>query len=265
MAVVQSGMDAAFSAYMETIPNLVTVDLDESPIAARGAIAEGLLDALDRNGARATFFASRAFAESRAGLTRQIVERGHEVACLTHERPAGAKPYCTTFCGDLESTRAAIEDATGTRVRGHRNAASAIDYESEWVYDVLVDRGFEYDSSRIPPRYVEFGYQPVPRSAHAVRRWGGTLIELPVSTAEMLTMRVRLGASSTIRGWPMPMWSAVVSRRRYYGESIVVHLRASELRPAALERVGRIVTRFGCTSVANALPELYRSAPIIES
>ena len=82
---------------------------------------------------------------------------------------------------------------TGVRVRGHRNATFAVDYRSEWAYDVLVDRGLEYDSSRVPPKYVEFGHQPVPKAAHAVRRWGGTLIEVPVSTADVFAMRVKTG------------------------------------------------------------------------
>jgi hypothetical protein len=253
---------------METIPNLVTVDLDEPRASGRSdieAITEGLLDALDRGNKRATFFVPRSVAEARAPLARRIVERGHEVGCLTNEQPSKAKPYCSSFCDELEATRAAIESATGTRVRGHRNAEFAVDYESEWTYDVLVDRGFEYDSSRIPPKFVEFGYQPVPRTAHAVRRWGGTLIEVPITTADLLAMRVRLGASGTLRGWPMPVWAAIVNDRRARGESVVLHVRASELRTATLGRVGRIVNQFDCTSVASALPELYRSAPIIES
>jgi hypothetical protein len=187
------------------------------------------------------------------------------VACLTNAAPAKAKPYCSDFCTELESSRDAIENATGTRVRGHRNYGFAVDYESEWAYDVLVDRGFEYDSSRVPPRRVEFGYQPVPRTAHAVRRWGGTLIEVPISTAEVLAMRVRLGGTGSIRSWPMPVWSAVVNDRRSRGESVVLHLRASELGPRALQRAGRIVSHFDCTSIASALPALYRSAPTIES
>lgn len=254
---------------MEKIPNLVTVDIDESRRSRSGAeieaITEGLLDVLDRGSARATFFVPREFAEKRVAVTRTISERGHEVACLTHAQPSKAKPYCSNFCRELEATRDAIESATGRRVRGHRNYSFAVDYESEWAYDVLVDRGLEYDSSRMPPRHVEFGYQPVPRTPHAVRRWGGTLIEIPISTVDVLSMPVRLGGSGTIRGWPMPLWSAVVDERRSRGEHVVLHLRASELRPKTLERAGRIVSRFDCTSVANALPELYRSAPIIES
>jgi peptidoglycan/xylan/chitin deacetylase (PgdA/CDA1 family) len=248
---------------MQSIPNLVTVDLDER--ADLAGITDGFMDALDRGARRATFFLSREVAEGKPQLARRIAERGHEVACLTKLQPATATPYCRRFCAELDATRDAIEDATGTRVRGHRNFAFAVDYQSEWAYDVLVERGFEYDSSRIPPRHVELCYQPIPRTAHAVRRWGGTLIEVPVTMASMLAMQVRLGAAGTLRAWPLPVWSAVVNDRRTRGESVVLHLRASELRPATLERAGRIVSRFDCTSVVTALPALYRSAPIIET
>ena len=267
---------------METTPNLVTVDLDESRDPSASAdlelVADGLLEALDRSKTRATFFVPRSFAESKPQLARRFAERGHEVACLTIQQPAKSKPYCPTFSGELDATRDAIEEATGVRVRGHRNAAFAVDYESEWAYDVLVDHGFEYDSSRIPPKYVDSRFQPVPRTVHAVRRWGGTLLEVPVSTADVLSMRVQLGTAGAIRGIPLPVWSALVEGRQARGEPLVMHLRASELLRSAgftrkattadrktMERVSRFVERFPFTSVANALPELLRAAPIIES
>lgn len=267
---------------MEPIPNLVTVDLDESrdPAAAElDAVADGLLEALERSKTRATFFAPRSFVQAHPQLARRVVDRGHELACLTTREPARIRPYCSSFADELDATRDAIEDVTGVRVRGHRNAAFAVDYESEWAYDVLVDHGFEYDSSRIPPKYVDSRFQPIPRTAHTVRRWGGMLLEIPVSTADVLSMRVQLGTTGTIRGIPLPVWSAVVEARQARGEPLVMHLRASELRRTArfalkpsspadrrtLERVSRMVGRFPFTSVADALPQLFRSAPIIET
>jgi hypothetical protein len=268
---------------METIQNLVTVDLDESRGRAAPAdleaVADGLLEALDRTKTSATFFVPRQFAESSPRIARRFAECGHEVACLTTHQPATAKPYSPRFLGELHAARDAIEEATGVRVRGHRNAAFAVDYESEWVYDVLVDHGFEYDSSRIPPKYVDSRFEPMPRTIHAVRRWAGTLLEIPMSTADLLSMRVQVGTTGTIRGIPLPVWSALVEGRQARGEPLVMHLRASELRRNArfsrkasatadrktMERVSRIVGRFPFTSVANALPRLLRSAPIIES
>jgi hypothetical protein len=266
---------------MSSIQNLVTVDLDATSgdgVSGATAITEGLLDALARSGTRATFFATRRIAETDPSLPRKISDRGHEVACLTTTRPAGLRPYSQDFIVELDATRSALEDATGVRVRGHRSARFAVDHASEWAYDVLVDRGFEYDSSRFPPKHVEFGYQPVPRTVHAVRRWAGTLVEVPVSTTDLLAMRMQVGTAATIRGIPLPIWAALVEARQSRGEALVMHLRASELRRQSifrktvapvdrrtLDRLSGIVERFPFTSVLNALPALMRSAPIIES
>jgi hypothetical protein len=275
-------MVAAFSGGMHTTPNLVTVDVD-TPRTARAsmdidATTNGLLDALDRAKTSATFFVPWAVAETNPALTRRIADKGHEVACLTLEQPAKAKPYCASFRGELERTRDAIEMATGRRVRGHRNAPFAVDYESEWAYDVLVDHGIEYDSSRIPPKYVDFEHQAVPRSAHIVRRWGGTLLEIPPSTADVFSVRMQMGTTANVRGLPLPLWGAMVERHQARGESLVMHLRVSDLARATLfqrgrsaadqktlARVARIVGRLAFTSVANALPALLRTAPMIES
>ncbi|MEO5568411.1 MAG: polysaccharide deacetylase family protein [Gemmatimonadaceae bacterium] len=268
---------------MSSQPNLVTIDLDASEDAASrsGAevIADGLLAAFDRSKTKATFFVPRSMAESHAALARRIAEAGHEVACLSNTPPARVRPYAAAFSDELQAARGAIEDATGVRVRGHRNAPFAVDRSSEWAYDVLVDQGFEYDSSRLPPRYSEPGFDPVPRHVHAVRRWGGTLLEIPVSTADVLSMRMQLGTTEMIRGIPLPVWRAFVEARRLRGEPLVMHLRASALRRQSmfgrtapfttdaktLDRVSGIVGQFPFTSVAKAFPELLRLAPVIES
>ena len=266
---------------MTSHQNLVTVDLDSPAGQSENvdAVATGLLDALGRTNTAATFFVPRSLAATRSDLARRINEAGHEVACLTTTEPAKAQPYAKEFTDELAATRAAIEDATGVRVRGHRNATFAVDYRSEWVYDVLVEQGFEYDSSRVPPKYVEVGYLPIPRTAHAVRRWGGTLLEVPVSTADVLAMRVRLGTTGSLRGMPLIVWKTLIESRQASGEPLVMHLRASEMRPQSLlgrgaaaradrrafDRMAGITGRFPFTSVAKALPDLLRSAPTIAS
>lgn len=268
---------------MSSQPNLVTIDLDASEDAASQSsaevVADGLLAALDRSKTKATFFVPRSIAESKAPLARRIAEAGHEVACLSNTRPARERPYAAAFSDELQTARGAIEDATGVRVRGHRNAPFAVDRSSEWAYDVLVDQGFEYDSSRLPARYPEPGFDPVPRHVHAVRRWNGTLLEIPVSTADVLSMRMQLGTTETIRGIPLPVWRALVESRQLRGEPLVMHLRASALRRQSmfgrtapftadaktLDRVSGIVGQFPFTSVVKAFPELLRLAPVIEN
>jgi peptidoglycan/xylan/chitin deacetylase (PgdA/CDA1 family) len=49
-----------------------------------------ILAALERHGARATFFLIGGRAERNPGLVREIVRRGHEVGCHTHTHPVGS-------------------------------------------------------------------------------------------------------------------------------------------------------------------------------
>src|ERR1041384_4640883 len=108
-----------FFRCMNVISNLVTVDLDESRASAVrvdiGTTVERLLASLASADARATFFAPRSLAERNGALVRRIVEAGHEVGGLTTTQPAKAKPYCPSFSSELETTRDAIESATGVR------------------------------------------------------------------------------------------------------------------------------------------------------
>jgi hypothetical protein len=261
--------------------NLVTIDLDTPAVRPDDVevVTNAVLDGLARSNTTATFFMPRALAEGNVALGRRIVGAGHEIACLTTNEPAKLTPYAASFIDEIMQGRAAIEDATGIRVRGHRNARLAVDHHSEWTYDVLVDHGFEYDSSRFPARYTEFGSVPVPRTIHAVRRWGGTLLEIPLSTADLLKMRLRLGTTGDLRTLPLAAWNALVSSRQLRDEPLMLHLRASELRASSafarrsrmtadrktVDRMAGLVGRFPFTSVKAALPDLLRSAPIMES
>jgi peptidoglycan/xylan/chitin deacetylase (PgdA/CDA1 family) len=274
---------------MTQVQHLVTVDLDDSD--ARSTAVPGeldsvvgpLLETLDRSATPATFFASRSVAASAPELLDRIAASGHEVAALTTTRPSCRVPYCADFREHLRSTKSTIEAVTGGRVRGHRVTGLGLSWASEWVYDMLVDEGFEYDSSRFPSRHTEYGYAPVPPRVHAIRRWGGTLVEIPATTADLLAIRLQVGTASAVRAMPLAIWRRLLEIRLADGEPVVLHLRpgdlrrtnrlsfypGSERRPAEdrrmLVRVAGILGASPFTSVANAFPALLRSAPVIES
>jgi peptidoglycan/xylan/chitin deacetylase (PgdA/CDA1 family) len=242
-----------------------------------------LLETLSTTSTQATFFAPCDAARSNADVLRRISSAGHEVACLTATTPSGRAPYCAEFRQHVRAARAAIENATGVRVRGHRASHFGVDSASEWAYDVLVDEGFEYDSSRFPTRRPAYGAAPVPPSVHAIRRWTGTLLEVPVTTADVFAMRFQVGTVASIRGLPLGVSRELVRAREALGEPAVIHLRRTEMverrvlsfgaglgatrggEARTLARVARLLESFHFTSVERALPGLLRSAPIIES
>lgn len=272
---------------MPSIPNLVTVDLDHrsAPGAAQSAsidpIVSALAESLSSSGARATFFATKPVAEQSPAVLKELAEAGHEVACLTTLSPSCRTPYCSDFRSHLRETKDAVETATGVRSRGHRAAGFSVDYASEWAYDVLVDEGFEYDSSRLPKRRGEYGYEKIPDTLHAVRRWGGTLLEVPATTADIFAMRLQLGTASSVRSVPLPLWKAIAREHEAAGDPLVLHLRAQDLwrkpRPFArraattdpdaktMRRISGICGAASFTSIASVLSALMQSAPVIQS
>ena len=279
-------MLAAFEQGMHR--HLATIDLDDShsPPASStegqlSPLIDSLIETLSKSTAQATFFAPHDVARSNGDVLRRISSAGHEVACLTTCGPTGQVPYSSDFRLYVRSTKDAIEDATGTRVRGHRATRFGPDSASEWAFDVLVDEGFEYDSSRFPTRNPAYGCALVPPAVHALRRWTGTLLEVPVTTTDLLTMRFQVGTVASIRGLPLGMSRKLVRARESFGEPAVIHLRRSEMttrgalsrggpgesgggESRTLARVGRLLSSFQFTSVEKALPGLVRSAPVIE-
>jgi peptidoglycan/xylan/chitin deacetylase (PgdA/CDA1 family) len=269
------------------LAHLITIDLDDVSRDASAAVdhglepfVDGILETLASSNTRATFFVPRHVAQTGESLLRRVSTAGHEVACLTTIPLSGRAPYVVEFREELQTSRQAIEDSTGKRVKGHRASGFGLDTSTEWAYDVLIDEGFEYDSSRLPVSRPGYGAMPVPQSVHAVRRWPGTLLEIPATTTSLLALNVQLATAPSIGRLPLVVSRRLIRRREARGDRAMIHLRLSTIARATtpgsaaqarrreqsiLTRVGGLLGTFQFTSVENTLGELSRSAVIIES
>ena len=105
-----------------------------------------ILDVLQRNGVRATFFCTGNFAEHAPEVMKRIMDEGHEVAChgVDHWRPADT---------DFARSKEIVEHITGRTVYGYRQPRMFPVLESE-----IKRVGYRYNSSLnpafIPGRYM---------------------------------------------------------------------------------------------------------------
>ena len=105
-----------------------------------------ILDVLQRNGIRATFFCTGNFAEHAPEVMKRIMDEGHEVAChgVDHWRPADT---------DFARSKEIVERITGRTVYGYRQPRMFPVLESE-----IRRVGYRYNSSLnpafIPGRYM---------------------------------------------------------------------------------------------------------------
>jgi polysaccharide deacetylase family protein (PEP-CTERM system associated) len=141
-----------------------------------------LLDLFDESHVHGTFFVLGWVAERFPGLVREIVARGHEPACHSywHRLIYTLTPH--EFRQDTERAKRVIEDACGRRVTGYRAPSFSVTHRSRWALEILVESGFQYDSSVFPVTHDVYGVPDAPRGPFVVTTASGSILEYPMTT-----------------------------------------------------------------------------------
>jgi peptidoglycan-N-acetylglucosamine deacetylase len=183
----------------ETLPRRVESNTDR------------VLALFEEAGVKATFFTLGWVAERHPALVRRIAEAGHEVAShgWDHRRVFAMSP--AEFGVDLDRAQRAIEDSSGTSVRGYRAPSFSIDSRTPWAHPLLAERGYAYSSSVAPIVHDHYGWRDSPRFA-----WrpvpGSELIELPVTTVDVAGRRLAAGGGGFFRILPYAFSSWAIGR-----------------------------------------------------
>jgi polysaccharide deacetylase family protein (PEP-CTERM system associated) len=163
-----------------------------------------ILEMLAQRGSLGTFFVLGWVAQKFPALVRNIADAGHEVAChsLDHRKVFQMTP--AEFREDTRQAKEAIEDASGQRVRGYRAPSFSITRDSLWALGILVELGFEYDSSIFPVEHMSYGMPDTPRFPFLIRTDSGPLVEFPMTTVEFAGLRSPLSGGAYMR--LLPYW-----------------------------------------------------------
>lgn len=158
---------------------------DWDAIASRVEANTGqVLDLFADARVHATFFTLGWVAERHPALIRRIVDAGHELAShgYAHDRVTGFTPE--QFRADLRRSRAILEDAGGTPVKGYRAPSFSIGKTNAWALNVLAEEGYAYSSSVAPIAHDHYGWPGAPRFAHRPVA-GSDFLEVPISMAHV--------------------------------------------------------------------------------
>lgn len=161
-----------------------------------------LLELLARHGARGTFFTLGWVAEKHPALIRQIADAGHEVGSHTWWHRKVTSQSADQFREEIRTSRAILEDVSGTAVRGFRAPSFSIVPGTEWAFDALLEEGYVYDSSLFPIRRPDYGYPSAPTRPFVIARDAGRLLEFPLATASLLGLRVPAAGGGYLRQLP---------------------------------------------------------------
>ena len=228
-----------------------------------------LLEALGRHGARATFFVLGWVAKHQPDIVRAIVREGHEVAShgFWHQRLTTLTP--DAFRADVRASKEALEAVSGQQVIGYRAPSFSIVPGGEWAFDVLLEEGFQYDSSLFPIRRRGYGYPGAPRVVHAIRRGAGTLTEIPLATATLAGLVLPAAGGGYLRQLPFALIRRAFRQASSRAIPATFYIHPWELDPdqprlpvgavtqlrhyrglsRTLQRIERLLTEFRFTSI----------------
>lgn len=167
---------------------------------------ERLLDLFDEFEVRSTFFVLAWVAERHPELVRAIARRGHEVASHGYAHRLVYDQTRAAFRDDVRKAKAILEDACGRPVVGYRAPSYSITPRSLWALDVLIEEGYQYDSSIFPIRHDRYGIPVSDRQPYRIDRTGGSLIEVPGSTTRIGPLNLPVAGGGYFRIFPY-WWS----------------------------------------------------------
>lgn len=221
---------------------------------------ERILRALEQAQAKATFFFLGWVAERRPDLVRHCHALGHEIATHGYDHeflwdlgPAGLEQ-------DLARTEAALAAAGVPPSEGFRASTFTLTRRSFWALDILVRRGYRYDSSIHPVRHptygiadFEAGISRLPAAA------GGEIVEFPVATYPCLGRNLPVGGGGYFRLIPGSLHRAALRGLQKRQRPIALYLHPWEFDPEQPRvAVGRLARFRHYVGLRQSLPKLQR-------
>ncbi len=145
-----------------------------------------LLDLLDLNNQRATFFCLGKVAKEYPKVIEKIAENGHEIGCHSYEHKFVTEMNVKDFYFDTKMALKEIEAITGKKVKGYRAPAFSISEKNKWAFKVLMDIGIEYDCSVFPATRAFGGFPSFSNNTPSLIDIDGVLLkEFPINTAKI--------------------------------------------------------------------------------
>lgn len=204
------------------ITNALSVDVEEyyhggifkDAVRAAGPFESRVERSVDRllalfreHYTRATFFVLGEVAAEHPAMLRRIAAEGHEVASHGDRHEDVYRQNPQEFREDIRRAKARIEDALGDRVIGYRAPNFSIGRAQAWAFDILLEEGFEYDSSTYPIFHDRYGQVSAPRFPYEIWSSGSaSLMEFPIGTAQVLGMNLPIGGGGYFRLAPLTLF-----------------------------------------------------------
>jgi polysaccharide deacetylase family protein (PEP-CTERM system associated) len=188
------------SAFENTIPKS---DWDKTPLRVEHNTYR-LLELFEKHNVKSTFFTLGWVAERCPNLIKAIVDQGHELASHGYAHQRITEMTKNDFVTDVVKSKNILEQLSGTEVIGYRAPSFSLNDTNTWVYEKLIELGFQYSSSTYPIQHDLYGVPNWPRFIHerSGNVDGQKVIEIPIPTLRKNNINTGIGGGGYFRLYP---------------------------------------------------------------
>lgn len=188
------------------------------------------LEILNDYNVKATFFVLGWVAEKFPEIVDHLHSNGHEIGSHSYAHKLIYKMTPEEFKEDTLKSIEAIRKGGDVPICGYRAPSFSIKPEHQWVWEILAECGFEYDSSVFPVAHDIYGSPKSPRFAHKINAGNGReLMEIPPSTVKILGKNFGFGGGGYLRMFPQWFTNWGIRKLNSQGFPAVIYFHPWEI------------------------------------
>jgi polysaccharide deacetylase family protein (PEP-CTERM system associated) len=190
---------------------------------------------------KATFFVLGWIAERHPNLVKELAQCGHEIASHGYGHELVSLQTPKEFREDIRRSKDILENLIGAKILGYRAPSFSI---TSWAIEILVEEGFQYDSS-VNERFRSRSTGQVgrPGACYPITTPSGVLQEIAPSTITTLGMQLPVGGGGYFRLLPYSATRMLLKRLENQGSQLVIYLHPWELDPAQPRMKGTFISK----------------------
>ncbi len=210
-------------------PHIRRSDWDSCECRIERNIAR-ILELLEQQNVKATFFTLGWIAERYPSIVHEIVGNGHELASHGYGHLRASDQDEQGFYADIRSAKQLLEDLSGHEVKGYRAPSFSIGTGNHrWAFECLARAGYRYSSSIYPIRHDHYGMPDAPRFAHLTH---AAVLEVPATTIRAFARNWPASGGGYFRLMPYALSSRLIARvNREDGEPAIFYFHPWEIDP----------------------------------
>ena len=208
--------------------NILSFDIEEWALAKAGGYGkpelyaeydsylERILETLDKQGVKATFFCTGLMAKDFPQIIKQIYGKGHEVGCHSHHHTWMNKMTEAEACEDTHAAVDALEQCIGQKVLSYRAPAFSIGENNKWMFEILAENGITTDASIYPAARDFGGFPGFGSKTPCMIEFNGVRVkEFPISTTLFMGKEFAYSGGGYFRFFPLGFVKGKMSKADY--------------------------------------------------